>query len=835
MGHDQDHRDVVRELEAWRETRAHEPGYGIYYMFSAEWEQLCNRDWSRYDELDAQRCSLNIPRLEWQDSMDAARSLETKTRNESYKAMNDRLWKICPLSVHLNRYHRRPDLDPKRRTTGWSFVISDLEDFGRLFKEGDFRRTLSPSQKRSFELIAAWWSAAYCDPDLLTAVREFIRARAGKIYTNNPTSQEALEAASRPAKTGFSYYHSALYDLLLREFHPQAWEPYICGLDLYLLQSARYRAGCLAASQKLSYSYWRLYNMEDRPPAVYPQVLLNDHPASQDWSQTARPFYLWDTMVECTVEVSSLPDCPEYVCISHTWGRFRTGTDADIPHVPWKVPENTRFDVKTLPRQLKLLGSAYVWFDLLCIPQDDNNVERANIEIGNQAAIFRRSARCIGWINDVDSWHAVETALRWLGLKWLKITSLLRTNDIDDRISAATMDRTPTHLELFRAMKGTELPNTIARPDNRSGSVLLTPGEPATWFSSLWTLQECVLCPDMELYTKNWQCLEDGWGNPIPLRALMVFIRETWNCCWLQERIDTLFYDPRAYETAIINHPLRGVLLPAWSPPNGVGQLMSFCAMTRLDNVLTTGSPTTVLTNANIRQSTSSRAPAIMSALGVTDWYKNVHPNGVLLKHLVFGMYPLEFLREAARRFGAIFYESTASKVTNVRLRDLLSQNHGLGTMLPFKRRLGWFCGVAGSYEHTYIEIIDHGAVPTWNICSDGTVDLPNVGIAFESDQTRKIVGSVLLLKPEEDQANAQGVFRSEYVADICQRLRELDGKSKIIGVALYEDCRAQHGCLLQKVRYPFARGKTCFIKIGSYITRDEPMPQNTPVNWKVL
>ncbi|KAI0548657.1 hypothetical protein F4679DRAFT_596582 [Xylaria curta] len=167
----QDPRDVVRELEAWRETNSHELGHNLLYMYSVEWGKLYSRDWSRYDELDAQRS---------------------------------------------------PNSDPERRTKSWDFVISDLEGFVRLFKQGDFRKTLSPSQKRSFELIIAWWNVAYFNHDLLAAAREFVPTRADKIFINDPTSREALEAASRHAKTILSLYLSALFDLPLGEFQPQA-------------------------------------------------------------------------------------------------------------------------------------------------------------------------------------------------------------------------------------------------------------------------------------------------------------------------------------------------------------------------------------------------------------------------------------------------------------------------------------------------------------------------------------------------------------------------------------------------------------------------------------
>jgi hypothetical protein len=40
-------------------------------------------------------------------------------------------------------------------------------------------------------------------------------------------------------------------------------------------------------------------------------------------------------------------------------------------------------------------------------------------EIANQAAIFRRSQRCIAWVNYCDDWDVVTKALQWLGLRYL--------------------------------------------------------------------------------------------------------------------------------------------------------------------------------------------------------------------------------------------------------------------------------------------------------------------------------------------------------------------------------------------------------------------------------
>lgn len=46
----------------------------------------------------------------------------------------------------------------------------------------------------------------------------------------------------------------------------------------------------------------------------------------------------------------------------------------------------------------------------------------------------------------------------------------------------------------------------------------------SSWFSSLWTLQEAALCPDLMLASRHWKLLRDGHGQPIPLNALVLFV-----------------------------------------------------------------------------------------------------------------------------------------------------------------------------------------------------------------------------------------------------------------------------------------------------------------------
>ena len=103
-------------------------------------------------------------------------------------------------------------------------------------------------------------------------------------------------------------------------------------------------------------------------------------------TQTMRlgPYYLWDRIERRTV-IAHRSESPHYIVITHTWGRWRKipFSDVPVPGVLWPVPENTLFNVISLPSLLARVPFAarYIWFDLFCIPQnmsDPNFEARAN-------------------------------------------------------------------------------------------------------------------------------------------------------------------------------------------------------------------------------------------------------------------------------------------------------------------------------------------------------------------------------------------------------------------------------------------------------------------------
>lgn len=117
---------------------------------------------------------------------------------------------------------------------------------------------------------------------------------------------------------------------------------------------------------------------------------------------------------------------------------------------------------------------------------------------------------CPGRSLAFDSWGEVNLALRWLGLQYLK-----------DRAYAlgpqqlAVVDSRVSELVLWDTSREKFLVSTDDEEDAFSERTEVK----LHWFTSLWTLQEAVLCPDRELYTKCWASLTDDWGHAITLKS----------------------------------------------------------------------------------------------------------------------------------------------------------------------------------------------------------------------------------------------------------------------------------------------------------------------------
>ena len=143
------------------------------------------------------------------------------------------------------------------------------------------------------------------------------------------------------------------------------------------------------------------------------------------------PHYLWDVKERRTVLTKDLSGQIEYTAISHTWGRYKYKDYTRFPKIyldamkEWSITQNSKFKVEQLPDILASVpfNTPYVWFDLVCIPQepiDEQLIFISAQEIGRQAKIFRRAKIAAAWFNDIDTWKAINASISRLSMHFLQ-------------------------------------------------------------------------------------------------------------------------------------------------------------------------------------------------------------------------------------------------------------------------------------------------------------------------------------------------------------------------------------------------------------------------------
>lgn len=366
------------------------------------------------------------------------------------------------------------------------------------------------SQLHSWKILEAWWAndiivRARQRGDVLSVVCLGSSIKDSWLESREPSSMAALWL--------YEFVRNDVFDARSGKLS-----------DTFLLQTVRWSASFAYARQRLAKSETQLISSQPptrpRPLTAFPAV-LRATPDPCPWLDLKRdtlhpPHYLWDMKRQRTIVTSNLGQRLTYLAISHTWGRWEiSGETRDITGVPWKVPRNSPFEVEDLPYLLTRLpfSVAYVWIDLLCIPQDDSRPGFGAIkrqEISRQASIFSGAECAMAWLNDIADWRGLRQALEWLSLSYFKLfNSGLPMQDqihnmgVTEEVLENLLDRTTSSVDmsigLCDAMK--EFGHDLYHVKNGS-----------SWFSSLWTLQEALLRPDMLLCNGKFDVLTASEG-----------------------------------------------------------------------------------------------------------------------------------------------------------------------------------------------------------------------------------------------------------------------------------------------------------------------------------
>ena len=799
-------------------------------LCSPAWEELWNLAWAEYDALENTRIAKGLAKQTWQDAVDDDRRLfegmkKNKSKSASLTAYD---WSQVPLAMILEKYLgnsiQSGDRDAAIALERWS-------RFRELITEQpEFRDFLSVSQKVSWTILTHWWSGAYQDPNLWNAAIASLKAASSSSVPMTYFFGEPYPNREAFVQGRKSVYNSMMLALFNTEFNPCGWEPYFKEITFTTVRLTRRKAIQHATAQRLAYtSYMNIKGFSTFIGDPYMSSMDKPCPwLNGESDDKEMPYFLWDVEQRRTVIVSGLGTKPEYCCVSHTWGRWRKEA-VSIEGVPWLVPRNERFDVERLPEHLQQIRPRldFIWIDLFCIPQDGST--KADDEINRQALIFQNSARCIAWVNDVRQWETTTKALDWLGIAYLHTTTCPGIYETDTLLQSlrheakipSELFTSPDDLEEAKKQYCTSvIEKSSPRPILAIN--LETLAEPACWFSSLWTLQEAMLCPDMTFVTRDWVPLNDRSRTSIPLDTLFTFI-DTVQSLWHND----MPYMPftagpiQNFSRYQIAQETNDDRRSEW--PEGPRQLHDLCVVTRIDNLLESPSPIGLLLLANSRQSTGSRAPAIMSALGITDWYK---PGMNAQMDLVLNIYPLEFVKEAATKLGASFYLSVTNKQKLPNRYDLFNRLEK-GSMMPFSATSGWFSRIVGMPTQHKYNPDDHPAVKTWTIKQDGSVVIKRVGVVASSEN---------LINPSELPMTIHFMklgYRNPTISRFGDWAKDFPKGVNTYAVSLERDSGRQYGLILQGYRKLWFLTQR-LVKVGTFITQQTDLPATTDVNWVV-
>lgn len=573
----------------------------------------------------------------------------------------------------------------------------------------------SPTQLKSLALLLEWWDSPSGGTD---DIRPWIR---GSDHRSPPHIVKGRTE-------GHTHYQTALFALWAWEFTMQTK----ANDDFTIIEESsrqRQRAAEAAAAHRTA-----LESLGHIQPPGQP----GDEPPVPAFFTSCRwlnfmyrrckgdPHFLWDIELRRTVETPG--GGVDYLVISHTWGRWVIpDTRRQVPGVRWPVPCNSIFDVGKLPDIFSRLpfDTRYVWFDLVCIPQDATN-PLMKVEIARQAAIFTNARWATIWCNRVEDWSGLEAAVRWL-------SSVYISHSIS--LGPELKGSSPNLEDIAKcANKTTQLVNVVDRTRDLARNGLAMPHvqgeqilgwfEPDGWFSSLWTLQEACLRPDLYLCDRNWRVARpSGDQHSIGIQGAI-----TLDC--LVALFNAVLLDLQKYG----NYPLAVV------------ELIGILDITGMHKLLGLG-PIDVLLLGNQRYcEDANRAVAIMSVLGSTDWYdsrlaqtEDVKGNHMDSLQFVYRRYPVEFLNEVRAHFGGPFFyvsESIAPRKNRYSFswwswKRRITGTKQKATMLPLTEDIQF--GHMRIVPTDTITNHDHPTVKTWSINVDGSVSILEAGVVAAS------------------------------------------------------------------------------------------------------
>jgi len=694
------------------------------------------------------------------------------------------------------------EADPLASRDSWEQMICAGSQEVLDRKLFGFKSTLSKSQFVSHLLLEQWFINRRLDP--------LFDSAAEKAYRDGEKGR--LEGVEIPNR-----YHCHMARLWWQERRIRSETGSVVSLD-DVLDTYRRNAFMFASCQRIARSYYSYQKSEYEKTPYVPDTRFPDVGTLDicPWLPTPKPgldsmpHYLWDVKAKQTTQVSTIFErtgiLPAYTAISHTWGRYRKNEPSlSIPGVQnWRVPQNYKFDVVHLPEIMQQLPYDYVWLDLLTIPQIENGLSSSSMvdlqrkEIARQATIFQSAATAIAWFNDVHSWDTVRLGLGWGYLAFLQVSGL------DDLVKAEVDLNTLLYRPIY-ADRG----RNVEIAEYRDGKVV-----PNGWFTSLWTLQEICLRPDMLLLNQAFEFL-----SLTPDQKSLSF-----------SDIISLLY-----------------CVPDFSGgPGATKVLMHLLANEARMLNLQTLSRTQILAMGNCRECSNKRrrGEAIMSAIGATEWFTNPTDGKT---DLVLGTYPAGLLNELRETIGSgkffynpcsqislkrllrAFFGSETDKTTllsrfRIKTREPPKQTDvGIGSLLPIDRD-----SVCLNWELAHLVYDVSPLTRNWEIELSGKVRIYDAAILSSSlSKTSEEKKDCVIWGMREWKSHGCNIKLNEW-------LRNFKPETPNYAICLlYHAVGAKvYGVVLKEVTTNVLIKIAVFIQDRDWIQSPVPM---TKVNWAVL
>lgn len=269
---------------------------------------------------------------------------------------------------------------------------------------------------------------------------------------------------------------------------------------------------------------------------------------------------------------------------------------------------------------------------------------------------------------------------------------------------------------------------------------------PLRWFTSLWTLQEACLRPNLLLCKQDWEILSAGSQMSVSLDDLIALMR------WIVH--DLASFETLCDSDSTQSHQLDSTyhkitsarkleaLIHGGKYSRGFVEL--FELLERI-SMLEDPERETITRLGVQRHCSEGRAEAIMSVIGATNWWTEALRSGHNANaNIVLGLYPLAFLREVVSIIGSQFYNSVI--VRSASHTEILHKPNIRGSLLPFSPVHDQ--GSDKKFDgYSEADVEDYPSVQTWTINSDGSVTIPEAAILTEPavSPNYKLIGNICL------------------------------------------------------------------------------------------